>query len=122
MTDPAILLAEASTQGQGSPFGMFIPMILIFVMMYFLMIRPQRKKQAELQQQIGNLRGGDTVVTAGGIHGHVVSTQERTVTLRIAENVKVKVEKTGIAAILKKSADAEVIEAEATEVIANEKK
>jgi preprotein translocase subunit YajC len=122
MTDPVILLADAAAQGQGSPFSMFIPMILIFVMMYFLMIRPQRRKQAELQQQISNLRGGDTVVTAGGIHGHVVSTQERTVTLKIADNVKIKVEKSGIAAILKKSADADVIEAEATEVPANDRK
>jgi preprotein translocase subunit YajC len=113
-----VILADAppaqQPTGGGSLFGNpMIAMMLILVMMYFVMIRPQRKKQAELQQQINSVRGGDTVVTAGGMHGLVVSVQDRTVTLKIADNVKVKVEKSGIASVLKKSADADVIEAEA---------
>jgi preprotein translocase subunit YajC len=113
-----VILADAPPaqppSGGGSLFGNpMIAMMLILVMMYFVMIRPQRKKQAELQQQINSVRGGDTVVTAGGMHGLIVSVQDRTVTLKIADNVKVKVEKSGIASVLKKSADADVIEAEA---------
>ncbi|MGI8601652.1 MAG: preprotein translocase subunit YajC [Verrucomicrobiales bacterium] len=114
MIQASLFLAQTpAAQPQSSPFNMFWPMILIFVMMYFLMIRPQRKKQAELQQQINNLRGGDTVVTSGGLHGLVVSVQDRTVTLKIADNVKVKVEKSGVAGILKKSSEPDVIEADA---------
>lgn len=112
---PILFLAQNGAAPQGSGFATFIPMILIFVMMYFVMIRPQRKKQMELQQQIANLRGGDTVVTVGGIHGLVVSTQESTITLKIADNVKVKLAKSGVAGVIKKAADAaepEVIEAE----------
>jgi preprotein translocase subunit YajC len=116
MTTLQLFLAQdapGTQQPGGSLFSSPIVMVvLMIVMMYFIMIRPQRKKQAELQQQISSLRGGDTVVTAGGIHGLVVSVQDRTLTLKIADNVKVKIEKTGIVGVLKKSEEAEAIEAE----------
>lgn len=94
-------------------------MILMFVVFYFIAIRPQRKKQQELQNQINAMKGGDSVVTSGGIHGVVSSLQERTITLKIADNVKIKVEKTAIAGVTKKGADAEVIEVSGKEVTAD---
>ncbi len=111
--------APAAGQSQPSPFGMLVPMILMFVVFYFIAIRPQRKKQQELQNQINAMKGGDSVVTSGGIHGVVSSLQERTITLKIADNVKIKVEKTAIAGVTKKGADAEVIEVSGKEVTAD---
>lgn len=108
--------APAAGQGQGSnPLVQMAPMILIFVMFYFVLIRPQRKKQQELAAQISALRGGDQIVTTGGIYGVVSSLQEKTITLKIADNVKIKLDKAAVATVVKKSADADVIEVPAEE-------
>lgn len=111
------LLAQAPAgQPQPSPFGMLVPMILMFVVFYFIAIRPQRKRQQELQNQINSLKGGDSIVTSGGIHGVVSSLQERTLTLKIADGVKIKIEKSAVASVTKKGGDAEVIEVTGQEV------
>ena len=112
----------ANGQQQGSPFGMFVPMILMFVIFYFLVIRPQRKRQQELQQQVNALRGGDTVITTAGIHGIVSSVQQTTVVVKIADNVKVKMEKSAVASIVKKSSDADVIDVSDEATVVEEKK
>jgi len=108
--------APAAGQSQGSnPLVQMAPMILIFVMFYFVLIRPQRKKQQELAAQISALRGGDQIVTTGGIYGVVSSLQEKTITLKIADNVKIKLDKAAVSTVVKKSADADVIEVPAEE-------
>jgi preprotein translocase subunit YajC len=81
-----------------------LPLVLIFVVFYFLLIRPQQKKAKEHQNMINNLKKGDKVITAGGEYGVVESVGTNTVTLKIAENVKVKYGKPYIAA-LRSSAD-----------------
>ena len=78
---------------QGGAQGMIaslLPLILIFVVFYFLLIRPQQKKAKEHKQMLDSIKKGDKVVTAGGIYGVVESVGNNTVVLKIAENVKVK--------------------------------
>lgn len=76
-----------------------LPLILIFVVFYFLLIRPQQKKAKEHRQMLENLKKGDKVITGGGIYGVVESVGNNTVVLKIADNVKVKFGKAYIAAI-----------------------
>lgn len=79
---------------------MLIPMVCIFVIMYFLIIRPQSKKQKALAKLISELKTGDHVVTSGGIHGVVANIKEGAVlSLRIAEGVKIDVDKTAIVSV-----------------------
>jgi preprotein translocase subunit YajC len=69
----------------------FIPLILIFVIFYFLLIRPQQKKAKEHQAYLANLKKGDMVVTSGGLHGQITGLTDTVVTLEIADNIRVKV-------------------------------
>jgi preprotein translocase subunit YajC len=85
-----------------SPGGMMVPMVAVFVIMYFLVIRPQNKRQKQLQEMVSNLKTGDRVVTNGGIHGQVANVKDgQTLVLKIADNVKIEVEKSAIATIVK---------------------
>ncbi len=77
-----------------------LPIILIFVIFYFLLIAPARKKQKRLQEMINNLKNGDRVVTTGGIYGTVVGISEHIIQLRIAEKVKIDVSKSAIAGLV----------------------
>ena len=69
----------------------FIPLILIFAIFYFLLIRPQQKKAKEHQAYLSNLKKGDGVVTSGGLHGEITGITDTVVTLEIADNLRVKV-------------------------------
>jgi preprotein translocase subunit YajC len=107
MTTTFASLFFAADQQQGNPLSMFLPMIIIFVLFYFMLIRPQRRQQKEHQLKLAALRSGDEVVTAGGIHGLITNVAERTVTLKIADNVKIKIERHSVQAILKKADEPE---------------
>ncbi len=86
--------------GQGGELiGSLIPLILIFVIFYFLLIRPQQKRAKEHRRMIENLKKGDKVITSGGVYGVIEVVDTNTVTLKIAENVKVKFGKSYIAAV-----------------------
>lgn len=96
----ALAWAEGAPGGGGG--GMltsFLPLILIFVIFYFLLIRPQQKRSKEHRAMLESLKRGDKVVTSGGIYGVVEAVEGNAVTLKIAENVKVKFGKTYIAAV-----------------------
>ena len=69
----------------------FLPLILIFVIFYFLLIRPQQKKAKDHQKYLSNLKKGDQVVTSGGLHGEITGLTDSVVTLEIADNIRVKV-------------------------------
>jgi preprotein translocase subunit YajC len=79
---------------QGSQYVTFIPLLLIFVLFYFLIIVPQRKRQRAVEVMLDNLKSGDKVVTNGGIYGTIVSIRDdkRTVQLKISENPVIRVE------------------------------
>ena len=91
--------------GAGSAFASFIPLILIFAIMYFLLIRPQQKKLKDHQAMVAALRRGDRVVTQGGIVGKVtrVKEDETEIEVEIAQGVKVNVIRSTIAQVLSKT-------------------
>jgi len=76
-----------------------VPFLFIFVIFYFLLIRPQARRQREQAQMLANLKKGDRVLTQGGLFGVVVGTKDDVVVLKIAENTKVEVAKPAISAI-----------------------
>ena len=105
-TAPAAASSGTPAAQQGSPFGLLFPMVLIFVVMYFLMIRPQsqqRKAQAKLLEA---LKSGDKVVTSSGIVGVVISVKDSTVSLRSAD-AKMEVTKASVVQILEGAAATE---------------
>lgn len=93
--DPAAALG-------GGGVGMFLPLILIIGIMYFFMIRPQNKKQKELQKMLDALQKGDKVITIGGIHGTVSSVKKdsNVVTVRVDENTKIEFNRSAIASVV----------------------
>jgi preprotein translocase subunit YajC len=88
-------LVPLQAQPEGSPFGAFVPIILITMIFYFLLIRPQQKKQKQLEKMIKAIEKGDNVVTSGGLHGKVTGVTDDVLTLDIGgvkgERVKVKI-------------------------------
>lgn len=85
-------------QGWGA-LGSLIPLILIFVIFYFLLIRPQQKRVKEHRKMIENLKKGDKIITSGGIYGIIEAVGTNTVTVKIAENVKVRLGKAYVSAL-----------------------
>ena len=90
--------------GLANPFGNLFLLILMFVIFYFLLIRPQQKKVKQHKEMIASLRKGDKVVTAGGIHGTISNVSDNTVTVEIAPKVRIKVQKGSISYILSRGA------------------
>ena len=93
------LLQAAPAAGQaqgGSQWSFWIMIIALFVVMYFFMIRPQRKQQKELEKFRNELKKGDKVITAGGIYGTIGEIEEKTVLLKVDGDVKLRVDKSSI--------------------------
>src|SRR5215510_15447951 len=89
-------LAYAQGGGSGgapNPLVQFLPLVLVFVVFYFLLIRPQQQKTKAHREMIDNLKRNDEVVTAGGIYGRVIELNEKIVTLEVAPNVRVRVDR-----------------------------
>ena len=105
--------AQDAAGGAGNPLIQFAPFILIFVIMYFLIIRPQQKKMKEHREMISAIRRGDEVVTAGGILGKVsrVKEGEDEIEIEIAQGVKIRVVKSTLSAVVSKTEPANSNEA-----------
>lgn len=103
---PAFAQAAAPATGTGGLIS-FVPLLLIFVIMYFLMIRPQQKKLKQHKAMVEALRRGDQVVTAGGMIGKVVKVADHELEVELAPNVKVRVVKNTIAQVMSKTEPAE---------------
>ncbi len=101
-----MLTAQAETQ-PANPLVSLFPIILIFVIMYMLLIRPQQKKNKEHQEMVKRLKAGDQVVTAGGIHGRITGVKDKSVTVRIADQVEIEVSRMSVAAVQKETGDNE---------------
>ena len=100
---PAFAQASGAA-GSGAAFAQFIPLILIFAIMYFLLIRPQQKKVKEHKAMVDGLRRGDQVVTAGGLIGKVVKVKDDgELEVELADNVKVRVVQSTIATVVSKT-------------------
>ncbi len=91
-----ILLAAQSGEG-GSGFATFIPLLLIIVVFYLFFIRPQLKKQKETRKFREALKKGDKIITIGGIHGKIIEVQEKTFTIEVAPEIKLRIEKSAVA-------------------------
>ena len=102
--------AQAAGGAGGSDFLVqLFPLVLIFIVFYFLLIRPQQKQASKQRDFIKNLKVGDRVVTSGGLHGEVKGLTETTITLEIADKVRVKVTRSAVSG---SSQDAAVPEAQ----------
>lgn len=93
-------MTPQSGDGGGGMIGTLVMFALIIFIFYFMIIRPQSKRQKERQKMLDAMKKGDKVVTSGGMHGKIVGMEDKTVLLEVADNVKVKVEKSAISAIL----------------------
>ena len=100
MFDIAYALGQGGgAEGGAGGFAGFIPLILMFVIFYFLLIRPQQKRTKEHRQMIGNLKKGDRIITSGGIHGRITGIDETTLTVEIADKVRVKVARGNVSSL-----------------------
>ncbi len=89
-----------AAQGFGS-YGIMIPMLLVFVIFYFLLIRPQKKEQQKTEKMIAQLQKGDKIITIGGIHGTISSTKEKTLIIKVDENCKMEINRSAVGVVLK---------------------
>ncbi len=87
---------EGQQPGGGSFLSILPPIIIMFLIFYFILIRPQQKKQAETRKMLDDLKEGDNVVTLSGIHGTIKKLKEDVVTLQIADNVRIKINRSSI--------------------------
>jgi preprotein translocase subunit YajC len=99
------LLFLAQTPAPPAPGGggiiQFVPFLFIFVIMYFVLFRPQMKRQKDQQRLMSTLKTGDRVVTNAGIHGLISNVKETTVIVKVADNVKIEMEKSAVTNVLK---------------------
>lgn len=87
-----------------NPIVNLFPLLLIFAIFWFMLIRPQKKQEKDRQKMLNSLNRNDEVVTTGGIHGTVVNIKDKSVILRVDDNVKIEIEKNCVAHIKNKQA------------------
>lgn len=98
-----LLLFQAQPDATSSLISTVIMFLAIFLIFYFLIIRPQQKRAKEHQKLIESLKKGDKVITSSGIHGKVVGIDDRTVLLEVDDGVKIKFEKVAIASVIREA-------------------
>jgi preprotein translocase subunit YajC len=110
--NPVLLMGAPPQQGGGAAGGSgnllftLLPFVLIFAIFYFLVIRPQAKRQRETVKMLDSLKQGDRVVTSGGLFGTVAGVKDNVVVLKVADQVRVEVAKSAITAVVEKSREA----------------
>lgn len=104
MNNLAFLYLMGPTPEGQNPLVTFLPLILVFVIFYFFMIRPQVRKQKDLSSYRSSLKKGDKIVTTGGIYGRITDVKDNTVTVDVGDNVLLKIDKS---AVLRDSSDIE---------------
>jgi len=103
----ALALTPGGGGGEGGGGGMMgmLPLLAIFAIVYFLLIRPQQRRQKDVKQMQSSLKVGDRVTTTGGIHGKIAAVSDTTVSLKVAEKVMIEVDRNAIAGIRSPSTD-----------------
>ncbi|MFO7766356.1 MAG: preprotein translocase subunit YajC [Pelovirga sp.] len=96
MISEAYAMAEGAAQGQGGGYQGIIMLVAMFAIFYFLLIRPQQKRAKQHRELVNNLKTGDMVVSAGGIHGKITSVEDAVVTMEIANGVKIKMNRASV--------------------------
>ena len=97
---PMARLMGAPAQDGGGGMLTFLPLVAIIAIFYFLILRPQKKRQQEAQKMLSALRKGDRIVTIGGIHGIIQSVRESTVIVKVDENVKLEFNRAAISGVV----------------------
>lgn len=95
-------MAQAAPAQQADPIMSFLPLIILFVIFYFLLIRPQQKKAKEHTALVTGLQKGDEIVTSGGILGKITEAGENYVTVNIADNTDIKIQRQAVSTVLPK--------------------
>ncbi|MBI5592190.1 MAG: preprotein translocase subunit YajC [Deltaproteobacteria bacterium] len=90
----------AASPGSAGGLASFIPLVLMFVIFYFLLIRPQQKKTKEHRDMVAGIKKGDRIITSGGIHGQVTSVDDTTLTVEISDKVRVKLNRANVAGMV----------------------
>jgi preprotein translocase subunit YajC len=99
-----LLMAQAAAPGGApapNPLVQFLPLVFIFIIFYFLLIRPQQKRQKDHQKLVASIQSGDRVVTNAGIHGVITNVKDKTVIVRVAENVKMEFDRASVVTVLR---------------------
>ena len=109
-----LLLAQAATPGPETPHQpsflvSMMPLIFVFVIFYFLLIRPQQKRQKDHVKLVASIKTGDKIVTSSGIHGIVANVKEKTLLVKVADNVKIEFDRSSVSAVEKSSEVAEEV-------------
>ena len=108
MFNIAYAMGQGGTGGEGAGgFAGFIPLILMFVIFYFLLIRHKKKRTKEHRAMVSNLKKGDRIVTSGGIHGRITGMDDQTLTVEIADKVRVKVARANVSNIAQPAAQSQ---------------
>lgn len=97
-----LTIAQAEAAPAGSPLQFPIMMVILFAIMYFMMIRPQRRKEKERKEMIANLKSGSNVLLTSGILGQITNIKENTLTVKIADNTKIEVVRAAISQVMEK--------------------
>jgi preprotein translocase subunit YajC len=100
----ALFLAQApapASPGAGGGLLTFLPLVFITIIMYYVMIRPQMRRQKEQAKLVSTLKTGDRVITTSGIHGLISNVKDTTVIVKVADNVKIEMEKTAVTNVVK---------------------
>jgi preprotein translocase subunit YajC len=98
----AVFLAQAPAPvSSGSGLFSLLPFVFIFVIMYYVMLRPQMRRQKEQARLVSALKTGDRVVTSSGIHGLISNVKDTTVIVKVADNVKLEMDKTAVTNVVK---------------------
>lgn len=102
-----LILAEAAGPGQQQPNPLvsMLPLVFIFIIFYFLLIRPQQKKQKEHEKLVQSVKTGDEVITSSGIHGTITNVKDKTLIIKIADNVKVEFDRSAIVFVEKSASE-----------------
>lgn len=87
------------------PLMNLMPVILIFVVFYFLLIRPQKKAQDEHRKMIAGLKKNDEIITSGGIHGTIANVKDHTITLKVDDNVKIEIQRSSVTSVKRKASE-----------------
>ena len=115
MLNTAYAMGQAGAQGGGAGgFASFIPLILMFVIFYFLLIRPQQKRAKDHREMIAALKKGDRIVTSGGIYGRITSASDTTLTVEIAEKVRIKLNRANVGSLAQAAPASKSAESEKT--------
>ena len=95
-TGRCTVLTLLQAAAESSIIGILMPFVIMFAVFYFLLLRPQQAQQKKRREMLGSLRRGDKVVTVGGIHGEITAIKDDDITLKIADNVEIKITRAGV--------------------------